>query len=799
MLNLVDKLRSIEKIRNAIPLPQIVVVGQQSSGKSSVLNAISGLEFPVGSGVCTQFPTEIILRRDDVVRTKASIRHASEIDDDRRLKIQKFETKWQHADLSKLQTIITEVKEVLHFDENSRFSSDSLVLNISGPDQEHLTLIDLPGFFISTKTDQTEEDIGLVNRIADRYASNSRAVVLAVISGKNDFQNQLILQSLNDNVDFRNRTLGVITAPDLVDPESEQEAECIQYIQDDPRGLGYGWHVLRNLNYEEVRDGVVDRDAREKEFFQKKHPWNRFNSTAVGVETLKTRLSSILKKKIAESLPEIQREVDERLKQIHVELNALGESRQSPDDFKTYLTKCADSFKSEVDAMLQGLPPVPMNGLIHQFPSLRARVQSLHESFAIDMFDKAQTWKLHPQGKDGIGLLYKILEDEYDTKEVAIVPPQTMTSWLSEQMHKHRGKHQTNLVHLDWATAIFQLKAQRWKHIAEAHCKVIFDEVTSYLSDSVYGLIEDAVADRLWNEIMEPALAQRRDALQKKLEELYYPYTLSSIYCVSRGYDRSLEKPVFGEDTYAFAQCSNMLKSAEAFYNVAVDVFTDNVITLGVECCLLDGLSDILNARLFYEMSVEKLEYFGGEENETRECRDRLLKEKAQFEEARDRILPALGRLPPSRLRSQRNKTAIRVTQPELGPVTSDPTQTTAVSLPITPKAASGRTTMPTPAANSTTSTTSSTPAVKTSLDSTPSSSIVDTSTPHRSKATSSISSSGGYRTQDAAKSDRGLSRSVSPRQNAPNSSPSVFDFAAPKFSFSSPPRNEDDLRSKRS
>lgn len=74
ILDLVDKLRNIDKIEKTIPLPQIVVVGQQSSGKSSVLNAISAIQFPIHDGLCTQFPTEIVLCQEQGVRTKASIR-----------------------------------------------------------------------------------------------------------------------------------------------------------------------------------------------------------------------------------------------------------------------------------------------------------------------------------------------------------------------------------------------------------------------------------------------------------------------------------------------------------------------------------------------------------------------------------------------------------------------------------------------------------------------------------------------------------------------------------------------------
>lgn len=56
-----NKLSSLG-IGRIVNLPRIIVVGDQSSGKSSVLEAISHVKFPVGSDLCTRFATELVLR-----------------------------------------------------------------------------------------------------------------------------------------------------------------------------------------------------------------------------------------------------------------------------------------------------------------------------------------------------------------------------------------------------------------------------------------------------------------------------------------------------------------------------------------------------------------------------------------------------------------------------------------------------------------------------------------------------------------------------------------------------------------
>ena len=72
LLDVVDTLRS-HGISRYIDLPEIIVCGEQSSGKSSVLEAVSGVRFPSKDNLCTRFATELILRRGPVVPIKIRI------------------------------------------------------------------------------------------------------------------------------------------------------------------------------------------------------------------------------------------------------------------------------------------------------------------------------------------------------------------------------------------------------------------------------------------------------------------------------------------------------------------------------------------------------------------------------------------------------------------------------------------------------------------------------------------------------------------------------------------------------
>src|SRR5688572_17940144 len=71
LLDLIDKLQFAQL--DNVKLPQIVVVGDQSAGKSSVLEALTGTPFPREAGACTRFATEIRLRRSKETRLRVSI------------------------------------------------------------------------------------------------------------------------------------------------------------------------------------------------------------------------------------------------------------------------------------------------------------------------------------------------------------------------------------------------------------------------------------------------------------------------------------------------------------------------------------------------------------------------------------------------------------------------------------------------------------------------------------------------------------------------------------------------------
>ena len=100
----------------------------------------------------------------------------------------------------------------------STFSNDKLRLEITGRNEDHLTVIDVPGIFKRhTSGLKTKADIEMVEGMVHNHVKNPRCVMLAVVPANVDIATQEILEKAEDVDPEGIRTLGVLTKPDLVD------------------------------------------------------------------------------------------------------------------------------------------------------------------------------------------------------------------------------------------------------------------------------------------------------------------------------------------------------------------------------------------------------------------------------------------------------------------------------------------------------------------------------------------------------------------------------------------------------
>jgi hypothetical protein len=129
------------------------------------------------------------------------------------------------------------------------------------------TLVDLPGLIHSANKNQSETDIELIKSLVQQYISEERTIVLAVISAKNDFANQIILKNCREFDPKGARTLGIITKPDFLYYGSDNEHTWLDLAQNRNILLELGWHILRNRTDTEHHFSSMERNQKERSFF----------------------------------------------------------------------------------------------------------------------------------------------------------------------------------------------------------------------------------------------------------------------------------------------------------------------------------------------------------------------------------------------------------------------------------------------------------------------------------------------------------------------------------------------------
>lgn len=351
LLATIDRLRT-KGITKYVDLPQIIVCGDQSAGKSSVLEAISGMSFPTKDNLCTRFATELVLRRDAVPRLEVSITPGSDRPPAETARLSDFRYGTENLDPD-LGNIVEKAKEAMGLSETKVFSTDTLRVELCGPAQPHLTMVDLPGIFRAGNKDQSVGDAAIVRNMVRTYMKSSRSIILCVVSAKNDFALQDVTELARELDPKGTRTLGLITKPDMLDAGSDSEASYLKLAQNKDVVFRLGWHVLKNRSYEMRDASSAERDEAEERFFAT-GIWASMDPHCLGVGFLRSRLSKVLGEQILRQLPGLIKDVEAGIFSCHVQLKRLGSPRGTLEQQRRYLVQISQAFSNLMRLAVQG-------------------------------------------------------------------------------------------------------------------------------------------------------------------------------------------------------------------------------------------------------------------------------------------------------------------------------------------------------------------------------------------------------------------------------------------------------------
>lgn len=514
LLDIVDKLRS-QGISRYIDLPEIVVCGEQSSGKSSVLEAISGVTFPSKDSLCTRFATELILRRGPVSPIKVRIVPGSneERTSEEKQKLSKFKREISvSAEALQLDEVIESAKVAMGINDTSKaFSSDILRLELSGPEQPHLTLVDLPGLFQAGSRAQSDADSETVKALVLSYMRSPRSIILAVVSAKNDFNNQAITKYSRDIDPKGLRTLGLITKPDTLDKGSDSERFYIELAQNKDVKFRLGWHVLRNRDYAARNATLQERNIAEQEFFAS-GKWASLHPKQAGVHSLKPRLSKILKEQILAQLPIVLTQIQAGIQDCKHKLQALGPSRVTVPQQQRYLLQVSQSFSRLVGAAADGLYSDPFFGsastTLGAKKRLRAVIQNLLTEFAETMRKDGHKQAIVDDELAGMG---NITRKDY-------------VDQVKSLLKRSRGRELPGTFDPLIIGPLFHEQREPWANILDKTIDIVLKAV-NFLIESVLSYHSNGTTcAAILDHIINPQLQRLSRELRGKVNELLKPH-----------------------------------------------------------------------------------------------------------------------------------------------------------------------------------------------------------------------------------------------------------------------------------
>ncbi len=330
--------------QSPIDLPQITVVGSQSSGKSSVLENIVGRDFlPRGTGIVTRRPLVLQLINRRSKKSDKEVQKASDqlLDlnmDDHSKKEDPAGKKGQSEDNAEEwgEFLHLPDKKFYNFDEirneivretdkltgtNLGISPIPINLRIYSPHVLTLTLVDLPGL---TKVPVGDQPPDIEKQIKDmllKYISKPNAIILSVNAANTDLANSDGLKLAREVDPEGTRTIGVLTKVDLMD----KGTDVIDILAGRVIPLRYGYIPVINRGQKDIEHKKTIRAALqdEKKFFEE-HPSYSSKAHYCGTPYLAKKLNSILLHHIRQTLPDIKNKIESTLKKYVNELESLG-------------------------------------------------------------------------------------------------------------------------------------------------------------------------------------------------------------------------------------------------------------------------------------------------------------------------------------------------------------------------------------------------------------------------------------------------------------------------------------------
>uniref|UniRef100_A0A8C0EUT4 MX dynamin like GTPase 1 n=1 Tax=Bubo bubo TaxID=30461 RepID=A0A8C0EUT4_BUBBB len=486
-IDLVDSLRALG-IENDLALPAIAVIGDQSSGKSSVLEALSGIALPRGNGIVTRCPLELKLRKiPDTQAWKGKISYRNII------------IELQNA--SEVEKAIRQAQDVVAGTRGA-ISGELISLEIRSPDVPNLTLIDLPGIARVAVGDQPKDIGEQIRMLLRKIIGCKETLNLVVVPCNVDIATTEALKMAQEVDPSGERTLGILTKPDLVDRGTEET--IINIIRNLVIPLKKGYMIVKCRGQQDIHNKLTLAAAiqQERKFFENhKHFSILMEEGRATVPQLAEKLTNELVRHIKKTLPTLENQIREVLQKTLQDLHKYRRGTPTTESEKLiFLTDLIKLFNQDISLAMRGEEQLFGNE-IRLFAKIRREFRTwqvilLECAAKVKKNVPSKVWKYEDQyrGRELPAFTnYRTFEDVIkeqiiELEEPAIEILHSVIRLVEEKFVELTKRHFANFHHLNRAakTRIEDIR-EKEAAVAERHIRTQFKmESIVYCQDDLY-------------------------------------------------------------------------------------------------------------------------------------------------------------------------------------------------------------------------------------------------------------------------------------------------------------------------
>ncbi|KND92575.1 Interferon-induced GTP-binding protein Mx [Tolypocladium ophioglossoides CBS 100239] len=395
-------------VSHDVQLPELVLVGDQSAGKSSLMSGLANLDPPRSEGTCTRCPLHIRVSRHTEWSCRVWLRkeYSYKPPPDRTINesdvtnqdpffpwrklpstaVHEFKT--MH-DKSEIEDVLRWAQiAILNDDKHhglfvpgsgsiatstpiakaaeetvAKFSPNIVALEIKGPGLPDLSFYDMPGIFQNPADARDDYLVNVVRNLSSAYMSHASAIIICSMPMNSDAENSATF-GLTRRLGASSRTIGVLTKADLLPKGGiSNYDQWLTIMKGETHQTGLGYFITsrpQGKDLEELKKWE-EHVFEDHSFDDWPEDFHQF-SDRCGIEKLKAFLSERLGEEFAKSLPNIKHTVELHLDKITKQLGNLPELPENVElEIQTGLMTFADIARAKMDEFMRHFNVLPRN------------------------------------------------------------------------------------------------------------------------------------------------------------------------------------------------------------------------------------------------------------------------------------------------------------------------------------------------------------------------------------------------------------------------------------------------------